>query len=761
MRCVPVTLSSSALIFLLIVNIPLVNVYSLSSKNTKTQFFGCGIHGSIFHCDPFLYKQESYETTASESNIATVTRDDPSYVTSVNKQNKALQIQDAYREFVEIANNKIYSSPNFSVSFWIRTHDSDRYGEVLSHISKNTTSGWSFRINGPLDNQSLQFVISGRSGNATVSTGIPISNLTYTHVVGTFDGSNIQMYRNGVLFGASQFKGGQYIADPSLPIHIGSGSYCDSCQRWNGEIADVRIYNKTITNEEARRLSSSNSSDAATDATVQEGLVGHWTFNGTLRDTSGYHNHGIMPTILSSMVFSPDGRLFFTKKNSGEIGVMKDDVILLKPFVKLHDVYVNWEQGMLGLAIDPHYEKNNFVYLYYTALKGGTPFNRVVRFTDNNNTATNMTILLDDIPASKGYHSGGGLAFGPDDKLYITVGDATMHTYAQSIATPIGKTLRINRDGTIPDDNPFPGSPVYTYGHRNMFGIAFNNKDGIGILTENGDELYDQINLISKGGNYGFPTYRPTNVAPELSNSSVVIKPLRSYWATIAPTQAIYYTGNDIPYLKNKFLFGTYTGNIYAIGIGKDNKHIVTEDHITLRHYPFEPVDGIAQSPNGSIYYGGYNIYKLSTLNMHSKDQDLFSLEVSHSPTIIIDDLQMRRNDRMFLNLRTDQSLNKNNDGSFVYPTMKIKIPTSLLNNLSAVTFTDIEGNSSSKHQRTPINFTSSVVDKIFNVINISEFKLNVPKSQVLILAAKNNSLSGTTTNQVTNTGNSTYNLTR
>ena len=103
------------------------------------------------------------------------------------------------------------------------------------------------------------------------------------------------------------------------------------------------------------------------------------------------------------MVFAPDGRLFFTEKNSGNIRIMKDDNVLAKPFVTISNTYVNWEQGLLGLAIDPE-------------------------FTDQNNTGTNMVIILDKIPASKGYHSGGALAFGPNGKLYITVGDGTEGT---------------------------------------------------------------------------------------------------------------------------------------------------------------------------------------------------------------------------------------------------------------------------------------------------------------------------------------------
>ena len=175
------------------------------------------------------------------------------------------------------------------------------------------------------------------------------------------------------------------------------------------------------------------------------------------------------------------------------------------------------------------------------------PYNKVVRFTENTDLATNMVVLLDKIPAPEGYHSGGALAFGPDDKLYIGIGDATLHEFAQDAGIVTGKVLRITRDGSIPQDNPFPNSPVYTIGHRNIFGIAFDQKDGVGIITENGDFHYDKISLIQKGGNYGFPASQPANIAPELFTNNSSIKPVRSYWQTIAPTQAIYYVGDKIP----------------------------------------------------------------------------------------------------------------------------------------------------------------------------------------------------------------------
>ena len=130
-------------------------------------------------------------------------------------------------------------------------------------------------------------------------------------------------------------------------------------------------------------------------------LVGYWGFNGNLEDGSGGKNNATVFTPIGSIVFSPDGRMFLSEKNTGKIMIMKNNTLLPNPFATIDGVYVNWEQGLLGLAIDPKFQENHYVYAYYTTINNETaePMNRVVRFTDKNNTATEMKILLDGIPA--------------------------------------------------------------------------------------------------------------------------------------------------------------------------------------------------------------------------------------------------------------------------------------------------------------------------------------------------------------------------
>jgi hypothetical protein len=294
------------------------------------------------------------------------------------------------------------------------------------------------------------------------------------------------------------------------------------------------------------------------------------------------------------------------------------------------------------------------------------------------------------------------MAFGPDGKLYITVGDATEHIFAQDPSIVIGKILRVNKDGTIPEDNPYPNSPVYTVGHRNMYGVAFD-QDGTGLVTENGDVRYDEINIIKNGGNYGFPTSQPANLPPEQANDSS-IKPLRSYWETIAPTQMIYYDGDTLPELKGMFLFGSFTGDIYALKLSEDGNRIVQEIKIELEHYPFVPTVGIAQSPDGKLYYGGYQIYTLDSIS--EAEQMLFTINIESPSALEISEIRVEQEQKRII---LDASIN----GTLTPDaTLIARVPRTLLDNISAVSVESQQGSS-------PIEFFINEVGSIYTTIRV------------------------------------------
>ena len=668
-----------AVTIIIMLQTPLLAFAQMSSA----ELFGCQQYGRAMHCDLLLNEIQVNEVRGNSSLINPLTTADTLFV--AGKFGQALEMRGEYRESIEIMNSPVLNPKQFSISFWMQSTTIEPYGHIVSHSNRAQTSGWQFDVFRGGSNQpgseiaTLRFGVFNTNGTLFSPAQVQLPIEKFTLITGTFDGSRVRLYMDGLLVGETEFVG-EYNADPGLPLRIGSAAYCSSCNRWSGIIDELRMYDRTLGEDEIKQLFDM--------ADVPFGLIGHWKFEGDTNDIF-QRNDGTTVTMLTSMVFAPDGRLFFTEKNTGAIRIMTPEhKILDNPFANVEDLYASWEQGMLGLAIDPEFNINHYIYVYYTAVveiengNGGKVINRVLRFTDSNNIGTEPTVIMDNIPASRGYHSGGAMTFGPDGKLYITVGDATEHIFAQDPSIVIGKILRINKDGTIPLDNPYRNSPVYTIGHRNMYGIAFDGS-GTGLVTENGDVRYDEINLITKGGNYGFPTSQPANLPPERANDSS-IKPLRSYWDTIAPTQMIYYNGDAVPGLKGMFLFGSFTGDIYALKLSEDKKSIVEELKIELSLFPFVPTVGIAQSPDGKIYFGGYQVYTLDSIGQ--REQMLFPIKIDLPSGVDIGEISVDQEQKRIL---VDANVNNT-----VTPgaTVILQLPRSLLDNVTSVTIDGLQG---------------------------------------------------------------------
>lgn len=223
----------------------------------------------------------------------------------------------------------------------------------------------------------------------------------------------------------------------------------------------------------------------------------------------------------AALTFAPDGRLFFVEVNAGRIRVARGRELQPRPFATL-PVQQASESGLLGLALDPDFADNHFVYAYYSEGAPSSPSlglrNRVVRFTDRDGEGVEMTPILDDLPVNsvggQDAHQGGALAFGPDGMLYVAIGDTGSSGLAQDPASLAGKILRVGRDGSIPSDNPFPGSPVFALGFRNPWGMAFHPRTGELFATENGNKAHDEINLVQSGGNYGWAVHEGTQREP-------------------------------------------------------------------------------------------------------------------------------------------------------------------------------------------------------------------------------------------------------
>jgi glucose/arabinose dehydrogenase len=261
--------------------------------------------------------------------------------------------------------------------------------------------------------------------------------------------------------------------------------------------------------------------------------------------------------------FLPDGRMICGELKGGKVRLIENGTLVQEPLIELD---VEWgykgpgipdEQGLIGLAVDPNFEENGYVYVHYTYLFNATSnetMKKLARYTMVENHLVDEKVLFDNIPGAK-QHVGGPIEFGPDGKLYVTGGEAGKRTWADDLRTDdprgyLGKILRLNPDGTIPSDNPYPGEPFYTIGHRNVFGITFHPVTGRPYITENGNTTNDEINILYAGKNYGWPNVNGTTNDPRYVSPLYATGP-----GTIAPTEAEFYVGDKYPEDFNNDLF--------------------------------------------------------------------------------------------------------------------------------------------------------------------------------------------------------------
>lgn len=221
------------------------------------------------------------------------------------------------------------------------------------------------------------------------------------------------------------------------------------------------------------------------------------------------------------LVFLPNGDLLVTERPGRLLRIGAN-----RQVIEISGVEHRGEGGLLGLALHPDFEQNSYIYLYLTTAEGGGLTNRVERYRLSGNRLSERTVIIENIPGAS-YHDGGRIAFGPDGKLYVGTGDAGDESSAQDTASLAGKILRVNDDGSVPHDNPF-GNAVYSYGHRNVQGLAWDERGQL-WATEHGRSGvasgFDELNKIVKGGNYGWPEIQGDEIqggmlAPELNSGA-------------------------------------------------------------------------------------------------------------------------------------------------------------------------------------------------------------------------------------------------
>ena len=308
-----------------------------------------------------------------------------------------------------------------------------------------------------------------------------------------------------------------------------------------------------------------------------------------------------------AIAFAPDGRIFVSER-AGRIRVIEQGTLREEPWATI-PVAARGEAGLMGIALAPDFATSRALYAVVTVEQNGNLVNRVLRMSDENGKAGPATVILDGIPGAV-FHAGDAIAFGPDGMLYVATGDAREPRNAQDTTSLAGKVLRMRPDGTVPPDNPMPGSLIYARGVRNMQGIAWEPATGQAFGTDHGPSGFpnerfrqgrDELNAIPRGGNLGWPS-----VAGRSDNRRFT--PPLVDWSDpgIAPAGLAVYGGPHAPWSNSVFVAALKGEQLRRVTLARDSTAAPgwrAEADEPLLEKQFGRLRAVAMGPDGMVYF--------------------------------------------------------------------------------------------------------------------------------------------------------------
>jgi glucose/arabinose dehydrogenase len=307
------------------------------------------------------------------------------------------------------------------------------------------------------------------------------------------------------------------------------------------------------------------------------------------------------------LVFLPDGRMLVTER-PGRLRIVTKDGAISEPLKGVPEVFAQGQGGLLDVKLDPDFTKNRLVYITYSEPGDSGAGTAVARGKLGADSLDDVTVIFRQQPKVGGTnHFGGRLAFAPGGKLFVSLGERFTFTPAQDLSNDLGKIVRINSDGSVPQDNPFVGKEgarpeIWTYGHRNPQGLAFNPKTGKLFESEFGPKGGDEINVIEPGKNYGWPVvswgdnYDDTPI-PKPTTHPEFIDAIAHWNPVISPSGIAFYTGDAIPGWKDNLLIAGLSSQAIT-RLTLDGEKVTGEERIPMG----ARIRDVVQGPDNAVY---------------------------------------------------------------------------------------------------------------------------------------------------------------